>query len=133
MSTTNGSCALQFPSNYVLMDTEEMEYLDGAGLGQSIAYYTVKVGLNAGINAVFGGGTLSLVRQLTKTAKDQLLAALKQACLQWTTVRVANPIAGSVLGTILDVGLGSVGGVAANWLDKKDGTVDKQIYFSKVF
>ena len=26
---TNGTCALQFPSNYVLMDAEEMEYVDG--------------------------------------------------------------------------------------------------------
>ena len=29
MSTTYGSCALQFPNNYVLIDTEEMEYLSG--------------------------------------------------------------------------------------------------------
>lgn len=133
MSTTYGSCALQFPSNYVLIDAEEMEYIDGGGVGQSVAYYTVKVGLNVAVNAAFGGGTLSLVRQLTKTAKDQLLGALKQACLKWTTARVANLIVGSALGTILDVGLGNVGGVMANWLDKKDGTVDKQIYFSNLW
>ena len=25
----NGTCALQFPSSYILMDAEEMEYVDG--------------------------------------------------------------------------------------------------------
>lgn len=29
MNATYGTCALQMPSSYVLMDTEEMEYLDG--------------------------------------------------------------------------------------------------------
>ena len=29
MTTTYGTCALQMPSNYVVMDAEEMEYLDG--------------------------------------------------------------------------------------------------------
>lgn len=29
MSTTYGTCALQLPVSYVLMDSEEMEYLDG--------------------------------------------------------------------------------------------------------
>lgn len=29
MSATYGTCALQFPSSYVVMDAEEMEYLDG--------------------------------------------------------------------------------------------------------
>ena len=61
MSTTYGACALQFPSNYVLMDTEEMEYLDGGGwqtykgadalrqltvmAGQAFGYYGTSVRL----------------------------------------------------------------------------------------
>lgn len=33
----NGTAALQFPSNYVLMDAEEMEYVDGGWSGTVFA------------------------------------------------------------------------------------------------
>jgi len=31
MTATHGACALQMPSNYGVMDAEEMEYLEGGG------------------------------------------------------------------------------------------------------
>ena len=37
----NGTCALQFPSNYVLMDAEEMEYVDGGTYSYSYKSYSV--------------------------------------------------------------------------------------------
>ena len=50
----NGACALKFPSNYVMMDSEEMEYVDG---GFYISYNTIKaVVVTACLNPV--GATL---------------------------------------------------------------------------
>ena len=124
---------LVMPQNYAVVTEDEMTYVEGGGFWQSVAYYTVKYGIDIAVNAALGGGTIGLIRNLTKTAKDKLKSAIISALLKWTTARVANFIGGSVLGLILDVGLGSVGSTVAKWLDREDGTVDQQIYFSKIF
>ena len=128
----NGTCAMKFPSSYTLMDVEEMTYVDGGGIGQTVAYYAVKHGIDMAVNAAFGGGTLGLVRQVIKAGKEKFKRTLVDALLSWTSARIANLIVGRGLSMILDVATGSVGGVVANWLGRSDGKADKQSYFSKV-
>lgn len=132
MSNTYGACSLQLPSNYVLMDTKEMEYLEGGGIGQTVAYYAVQYGIDAIIGAAFGAGLYGLVSGLRAVAKDQLKTAIKNALLKWTTVTIANRLVGSVIGVIANYGLTSVGGAVASWLDRLDGAADRQIYFSRI-
>ena len=85
------------------------------------------------VNAALGGGTIALIRSLSGVAKNKLKQRLVSAIGKWVSARVANLIVGNCFGVILDVATGSVGTVIANWLDKKDGCIDKQIYFSRVF
>lgn len=49
MSCTNGTAALQFPSSYVLMSEEEMEYVDGG----KVTYYKYGKGSKTGVNDLF--------------------------------------------------------------------------------
>ena len=54
---TNGTCALQMPSNYVVMDTEEMEYLEGGGtvkisISQRAVKQIISVGSSVAVSLV---------------------------------------------------------------------------------
>ena len=98
----NGTCALQFPSNYVLMDTEEMTYVDGGYRFLSDEWYGTHVTSRAdfalGINlacyivAAFSGLTAA--------------SALASAIAKFGTNVVVKKIGGSVL---VKYGLTAVG------------------------
>lgn len=128
----NGTCAMKFPSSYTLMDVEEMTYVDGGGIGETVTYYAVKFVVDMAVNAAFGGGTIRLVSQVLKAGKDKFKSALVDALVSWTTARIANRVAAEAFNMLVNVAIGSAGTVVANWLDRCDGTIDKQIYFSKV-
>ena len=65
----NGTCALQFPSSYVLMDAEEMEYVEGGyikNVSMSLAAakkacHALAVGGVVGVvlSAIAGAGTIA--------------------------------------------------------------------------
>ncbi|CNA14182.1 Uncharacterised protein [Streptococcus pneumoniae] len=50
---------LVLPNNYVVLEQEEMMYLDG---GFSIPRWPVATAINIAFNGVLGGGAISLVR-----------------------------------------------------------------------
>ena len=126
--------ALVMPSNYAVMDEEEMTYVEGGGTFQTVAYHTVSFGINAAFNGLFGGGSIKAIGSIIKAVgTDTLKQTIKKALTKWVSVRVANTIVSGVLGTLLNSLSLSVGGVVASWLDKKDGIQDNQIYFSKIF
>ena len=65
----NGTCALQFPSSYVLMDAEEMEYVEGGATYKCVinsrTCNAIGISLAAGaaasqlLNLIPGGGTVA--------------------------------------------------------------------------
>lgn len=126
--------ALIMPSSYALMNEDEMTYVEGGGAVQTVAYYAVQMAVNAGFNALLGGGTISCIRTIINAVgKDTLKSTVKKTLTKWVSVRVANALVAGVWGTIINCLSLSVGGVVASWLDKKDGTQDNQIYFSRIF
>lgn len=125
--------ALVMPSSYAVMDEEEMTYVEGGGTGQKVAFYAVQLGVNAVVNAAFGGGTITAVGTIIKAwGKQKVKQVIKEALRKWVTARVANALAGGVIGTIINFATFSVGGAVATALDRKDGCQDGEIYFSRL-
>ena len=97
MTTTYGTCTLQMPSNYVVMDAEEMEYLDG---GFYIPYTTIRaVVLASCLNPVgatlVGLGAYKLAGYIT--AQAAALGA-KLGALGGPVVSFVSGIVGAVIG-----------------------------------
>lgn len=125
---------LVMPSNYAVIEEEEMTYVDGGGSFQKVAYSTVKYGVNMAVNAVLGGGSIRLVKEVVKKyGKQGLKSAVKKGLQKWVSARVANSLAGSFVSVMNGYLSFSVGAAAAEWLDRRDGCNDNQIYFSRVF
>lgn len=123
--------ALVLPSSYVMMEEEEMSYVEGGGVAQSVAYYAVEVGVNTVINSVLGGaGTIKTIIQCF--GKNATKDAIKKALKKWVSVRVANALAGTLLGAVSNFLTFSVGGFVAEWCDSHDGCNDNQIFFSRI-
>ena len=125
--------ALVMPRNYSLVSEKEMTYVEGGGALQKAAYYGVEFAVNCAVMAFLGGGAISCVRQvISSIGTGGIKKAISSALVKWVARRTANLIAGSIAGAICGFLSFSVGGAAAEWLDRHDGCNDKQIYFSKV-
>lgn len=125
--------ALVMPSSYAVMSEDEMCYVDGGGKAQQIVYSGVKVAANMAFYAVVGGGTLKAVSTILKGLGTKYFKSIvKNVLTKWISARVANVVAGSLLGFISGLGSLSVGGFAAEGLDRLDGANDNQIYFSRI-
>ena len=126
--------ALVMPKNYAVVDEEEMTYVEGGGTFQKVAYGTVEFGVNCAFNAALGGGTISCLRTVCRTlGRVGFERVLAKALTKWIAARVANKIAAGCSSLITGFASFSVGGAVAEWLDRKDGCNDNQIYFSKIF
>ena len=83
MTATYGTCTMQMPSNYVSMDAEEMEYLEGGGW---IAWTFATVGgaaaavagaiAGAAAGAALGTVTLPIIGTVSLTAVGGVTGAV---------------------------------------------------------
>ncbi len=125
--------ALVLPKNYVVMDEDDMMYVEGGGTGQVVAYQAIKIGVNMVFNSVLGGGTLNAVSSILRSlGTDYVVLMMKRALVKWVSARVANFIAGGIIGRIFKLATYTIGGAAAEILDRADGADDNQVYFSQV-
>ena len=89
---------LVLPTNYVVIDEEEMMYLDG---GFSIPRWPVATAINIAFNGVLGGGAISLVRNYIRNyGLRRVTSAIAGAAARYVGVRVANRVAGFALSAI---------------------------------
>ncbi|COE05720.1 SPH_0224 family bacteriocin-like peptide [Streptococcus pneumoniae] len=89
---------LVLPNNYVVIDEEEMMYLDG---GFSIPRWPVATAINIAFNGVLGGGAISLVRNYIRNyGLRRVTSAIAGAAARYVGVRVANRVAGFALSAI---------------------------------
>ncbi|HGR1604649.1 TPA: SPH_0224 family bacteriocin-like peptide [Streptococcus pneumoniae] len=89
---------LVLPNNYVVLEQEEMMYLDG---GFSIPRWPVATAINIAFNGVLGGGAISLVRNYIRNyGLRQVTSAIAGAAARYVGVRVANRVAGFALSAI---------------------------------
>ncbi|MDG9344045.1 SPH_0224 family bacteriocin-like peptide [Streptococcus pneumoniae] len=89
---------LVLPNNYVVLEQEEMMYLDG---GFSIPRWPVATAINIAFNGVLGGGAISLVRNYIRNyALRRVTSAIAGAAARYVGVRVANRVAGFALSAI---------------------------------
>ncbi|HET1052228.1 TPA: hypothetical protein VQM59_001416 [Streptococcus pneumoniae] len=83
---------LVLPNNYVVLEQEEMMYLDG---GFSIPRWPVATAINIAFNGVLGGGAISLVRNYIRNyGLRRVTSAIAGAAARYVGVRVANRVAG---------------------------------------
>ncbi|VIW58905.1 SPH_0224 family bacteriocin-like peptide [Streptococcus pneumoniae] len=89
---------LVLPNNYVVLEQEEMMYLDG---GFSIPRWPVATVINIAFNGVLGGGAISLVRNYIRNyGLRRVTSAIAGAAARYVGVRVANRVAGFALSAI---------------------------------
>lgn len=89
---------LVLPNNYVVLEQEEMMYLDG---GFSILRWPVVTAINIAFNGVLGGGAISLVRNYIRNyGLRRVTSAIAGAAARYVGVRVANRVAGFALSAI---------------------------------
>ncbi|HGS0849764.1 TPA: SPH_0224 family bacteriocin-like peptide [Streptococcus pneumoniae] len=89
---------LVLPNNYVVLEQEEMMYLDG---GFSIPRWPVATAINIAFNGVLGGGAISLVRNYIRNyGLRRVTGAIAGAAARYVGVRVANRVAGFALSAI---------------------------------
>ncbi|HEU3315204.1 TPA: SPH_0224 family bacteriocin-like peptide [Streptococcus pneumoniae] len=89
---------LVLPNNYVVLEQEEMMYLDG---GFSIPRWPVATAINIAFNGVLGGGAISLVRNYIRNyGLRRVTSAIAGAAARYVGVRVANRVAGFALSAI---------------------------------
>ncbi|MDS2926141.1 SPH_0224 family bacteriocin-like peptide [Streptococcus pneumoniae] len=89
---------LVLPNNYVVLEQEEMMYLDG---GFSIPRWPVVTAINIAFNGVLGGGAISLVRNYIRNyGLRRVTSAIAGEAARYVGVRVANRVAGFALSAI---------------------------------
>ncbi|VJR90075.1 Membrane protein [Streptococcus pneumoniae] len=89
---------LVLPNNYVVLEQEEMMYLDR---GFSIPRWPVATAINIAFNGVLGGGAISLVRNYIRNyGLRRVTSAIAGAAARYVGVRVANRVAGFALSAI---------------------------------
>ncbi|HHA7389409.1 TPA: SPH_0224 family bacteriocin-like peptide [Streptococcus pneumoniae] len=89
---------LVLPNNYVVLEQEEMMYLDG---GFSIPRWPVATAINIAFNGVLGGVAISLVRNYIRNyGLRRVTSAIAGAAARYVGVRVANRVAGFALSAI---------------------------------
>lgn len=123
MSTTY---AMKYPSNYVVMDNEEMEYLDGGfsiSISKSVFKYTVTAVVVAGCIALGGGLSVAGLKTVlaSYSMKTKLIAALVKgigklgiACGNALASKFASGLAGCVAGDF-------IGNIFDKYIDNLDG------------
>lgn len=114
---------LVLPNNCVVLEQEEMMYLEG---GLSVPNGALAFGVNSAVNAAIayfmgGGGGFALFKAAIKAVGRQTFTRyLRGALINFIGVQAANRISGTVVGFVLGTGGLSVGGMLARHLDSGD-------------
>lgn len=122
--------ALQMPSSYVLMDNDEMEYLDGGfAVSKNVFKWTVSAIVTTGMIALGGGisyaglktvlGSMSLKNQLIRLLVKGI-GKLGIAGGNALASKFGSGLAGCIAGDFL-------GNVFTRYIDPLDGRVDDKI------
>ena len=131
MNATYVTCALQMPSNYVLMDVNEMEYTEGGfSISKTVFKYTVTAVITAGCLAL--GGGLSVAGLKTVLASYSARAKLVSLIVKGVGklgIAAGNALSGSgFAGGLISCIYGDfVGNIFDKYIDKLDGKKDKKI------
>lgn len=124
MTTTYGTCALQMPSNYVVMDAEEMTYVDGGANGFWNARGTVAAIIDKAL-AVYTCGasllTLSALKSFLKQNKNKIVYQVKGKIASLFGSSAAIMVAGAIDIALIVSGVGSIGNMIAYGIDYVDG------------
>lgn len=124
------SYALKMPASYVLMDNDEMEYLDGGlTISKNVFKYTCQFAIMAGVTCLSGGlavgglkavlGSMSLKKTLVKVlvkAIGKMGIAAGSALSSKFMTGLIGCVSGDFLGNVFD-----------KYIDKLDGKKDSKI------
>ena len=124
----NGTCALKLPTNYVLVDDEEMEYLDG-GNGWYNSTWFVAGAIDAVLylvpfiaqcnSACKAGKSLNKALALVGATKTKMIDATF-TFLSKIGFKVSRNVVTGIIGTIWTFAGLSIGGLIANGIDLVD-------------
>ncbi|UZW15572.1 hypothetical protein OSC52_06960 [Clostridium pasteurianum] len=118
--------ALQMPSNYVDIEREEMEYVDGGGricsvqtagywIDGAIIAISWALGLGSAVSAIKAGGAALVKKVGIRTARRMAQDAFRKACWFLSVGTIY-----SMVDFALTVSGSSIGSIAANFLDRID-------------
>ena len=118
MTYNNGTCALQFPSSYVAMDAEEMEYVGGGySFEMSRSTATIIIDVAAIVLGTALSGTATISKLATKIGwnkvKTKFVAAMVKIGVSTKWANAAVDIIKTVTGFSIGAGISYV-------LDKTD-------------
>ena len=123
---------LELPISYVEIENDEMEYIDGGGIGKHKYNKTSAVGLGLDVVITAATGGLAVFSQkaaqkLIKQHRGTITRVVKKQIQK----HIGNAYAGAV-GTAIDIGLTvggtSIGGMIAEGLDRADGKNDNYVF-----
>lgn len=129
----NRNYGLALPTSYVEVDNEEMEYVDGGGIGKHWYNSTGVVGtaLDVVIIAVTGEiGAFSTIAA-RKYIKSIMGKNVSRTIARKLTAYVGSAVAGlftSALNIAMTIGGTSLGGIIAEAMDRVDGKNDGYIF-----
>ncbi|MCX7951454.1 MAG: hypothetical protein N2594_05820 [Clostridiales bacterium] len=122
---------LQLPNSFVDVDSEEMEYVDGGGIGINIPNWVVGGAIDTAIFLIPQikalKGTIIGVAMLSETARTSIVRAICSTVTK-VTMGVISLSENKVLGAIIAFTGFSIGNfVAQKLLDPMDGVIDGYI------
>lgn len=108
---------LVLPENCTVNTVADEQLVEGGGVYNSI----VAAGINMVANGIFGGGTLSIVRNVVKSyGTTKLKSTVLKGMQKWVSARIANTLIGGIMGLVNGFLSFSVGDFAAKAWDRVD-------------
>lgn len=131
MTYNNGTCALQFPSNYVALTEEEMTYIEGGGISCKVlsgiidgAIILASIGLGGIAHFFSTGGKRVLVKNWTK-----VVGAVSKVLQKYGSFSMASAILRAVNSGDYWLNFTTVGGIFAYGVDLFDSNRRNEIAF----
>lgn len=129
----NRNYELQLPTSFVDIDRDEMEYVDGGGVGKNQWNSTTWVGryCDIAIIAISGGIGAFSTLVARKYIKSIIGKTVSRTIQRKLTAYVGSAVAGlfmSSLNIALTVAGSSIGGIIAEAMDRVDGRNDGYVY-----
>lgn len=120
---------LQLPNNYVEIDRDEMEYVDGGAISVWTAGWWIDQGLTLAGIAISGGFALAAIKELARKNANGLVITVTAAAIRKTGLSFATSTLMTVIGKIMEYCNFSAGvAIAKAWdsIDayRNDGEMD---------
>ena len=109
---------MNLPTTYSTINNEEMMYIDAGWEFTGLYNDVVAFGINAIVNGIMGGGTVKTVMRILGGSRSKKEVAGYAA--KWLGVRVANSLAGKIIGAVLSLSTWSFGSACAKLWDRYD-------------